>query len=132
MIEKNVLFFFDINGFDRDVEGIEFLFPTFKERDDLDVHAKFVNNPVEFKNLLPSYKLAFIDYGGCGYGTLESLSRYFYRLAEDNPNKTFCWLLTMGKEWYGGEDLFENLSNVKSLDNGDLFEKMADVIKEYA
>jgi hypothetical protein len=129
---KNVLFFFDAQGFDQDVENIKLLFPFFEDRDNLKIKAEFTSSPIDFKNLLLHYKLAFIDYGGVGYGSLESLSGFFRRIVDDNPNKAFCWLLTMGREWYGEEDLFTEYPNVKTLDNGELFDKMADVIKEYA
>jgi hypothetical protein len=129
---KKVLFFFDLQGFDQDVENIKLLFSTFEDRDNLKIEAQFTSNPIEFRNLLIHYKLAFIDYGGVGYGSIESLSRFFHKIVDDNPNKTFCWLLTMGREWYGEEDLFAEYPNVKTLDNGELFDKLADAIKEFA
>jgi hypothetical protein len=129
---KHILFFFDAQGFEQDVDSIKQLFPLFEDRDDLKIEAEFTSSPIEFKNLLPRYKLVFIDYGGIGYGSIEAMSRFFHRIVDDNPNKTFCWLLTMGRAWYEDEDLFNDCPNVKTLDNGELFEKLADVIKEFA
>jgi hypothetical protein len=132
MIEKDVLFFYDAQGFERDKENIEIMFPAFEDQDDLKINAKFTSSPIEFKNSLQGYKLAFIDYGGAGYGSVEALSGFFHNLVEDNPNKTFCWLLTMGREWYGNEELFSECPNVKTLDNGELFEGLPPMIKEFA
>jgi hypothetical protein len=132
MIEKNVLFFYDVQGFERDKENIETMFPVFKDRDGLKINAKFTSSLIEFKNSLLYYQLVFIDYGGAGYGSVEAFNDFFHNLVEDNPNKTFCWLLTMGRGWYGNEELFSEYPNVKTLDNGELFDGLSPMIKEFA
>jgi hypothetical protein len=129
-----IVAFFDYIGYKEDIEDIKLIIKNFEaEYPDKEINLYTTDNESDFISHLSSNCLAIIDYGALNFigqtGLKDHYDRIILNLIENNSSITFCFKLTMGKEWYK-DDLF-NYNNVTTIDTTSDLTKWNKLILKY-
>jgi hypothetical protein len=125
---SSIWLFADIVDFDEDVKRLELLL------EDNGFKGKLKSTDVVSDLYdLPQDAICFVDYGAVclgGWGSLgESITHELLHIFEDKKSVKFIFILTMGKDVYGEDDLFE-FDNVDTVDRMELYNYIKNLLKE--
>lgn len=111
--------FFDFVDYDSDVADIQMNVLNYNGDHDDKIQYVPCKSEDEFVSNLRSGCIALVDYGAIGCsgqsGLFEHYNKWMLKVIEEHPSIQFVYILTMGKEFYNHDELFE-FPNVSTID----------------